>query len=165
MRGREMNEINELVAQLAVRRRNAERIKAKIRALESKIADTKEGQELALCMAALSNCNDQEKLADNFVRSAAVSAYEQHGEKKPHPAITGKMFTIAECDNPDALFVYCLHNLTGALKLDMPIIKKLVQIVELPGVRVEQEFRPQIARDLSKWLPADIKNIMDGEES
>jgi hypothetical protein len=82
--------------------------------------------------------------------------FQTDGNKKPHPAIQVKEFTVIKADyNPKAAHAWCLANFTPALKLDVKAFEKAAADGNVPDeiciVTVQKEARVQIAADLAPF--------------
>jgi len=90
--------------------------------------------------------------------------FQADGNKKPHPAIQVKEFTVTKADyNPKAAHAWCLANFTPALKLDVKAFEKAAADGNVPDevctVTVQKEPRVQIASDLAPFaeVPEPIR--------
>ena len=92
--------------------------------------------------------------AEAEARKQALAAYEETGDKAPHPAVKVKMYT-ALCYNLDKALDYAREHLPQALKLDKRTFEKAAKVLELDFVDIVQEPRAILARDLGEYLPAE----------
>ena len=122
-----------------------ERIEAAIRAEYGKMLDDAR-HLLGVAKADVADAEDD-------VRKLSLAAYVEGGksDKKPHPAVQIKTYTVLEYDEGDALD-YCREHLPNALKLDKRAFEKVAKVAEPEFVAVKDEDRATIARDLSEWL-------------
>lgn len=151
-----IEELAVAVGALAQLRKIAADQKAEASLLEERIAQFDESKALFLIQEARAETMARMSGADELVRNLAVELYLNTDDKKPHPAVPIKMYTILEYDKPVA-FRYIRESLPVALKADWPLFEKIAKTVggRLGFVIESQEPRATIARNLSKWEPKE----------
>ena len=138
------------VKELANARAATYRLKNRIDMAEAALAATQAGKDLeALRMAAKLASVVETRLAEQ-AKAAAESAYIATGDKKPHPAITLKSYTVLDYDET-AAFDYAIQHLPGALKFSKAPFEKVAKVAALDFVTISTEMRPTIAKDLSEY--------------
>lgn len=148
-----MNNLNEAITHLAFCRDDEKAIAELVNTFEKEIAASDLGQRLQVARGVFIDIKATVTQASQEVREAALAAYNETGEKSPHPAVKIKMYTVLEYLNSEALD-YARQHLPKALKLDRRTFEKAAKAIEPEFVMVTQEARATIARDLSKYLPA-----------
>ncbi len=131
----------------------AARVKANAEA-ELKVKQSAFNATHAALIERVNTTKQTAKIADAELREAAIVQFAQDGEKKPHPAVTFKMFTAVEYDVVYALewakkYAHCVltvddHLYEALLKSDL--------FADMPGT-VSEVARPTVKRDLSAYLP------------
>lgn len=126
-------------------------LQSRIDRMEAALAATPEAQLLAETREEMANrkadCREHEVAA----RDIGLKLYEASGDRKPHAALTIKMFKVLDYDAENAL-AYCREHLPQALKLDRREFEKVAKTVNIPIVTMGLEPRMTIARNLDKWL-------------
>ncbi len=94
------------------------------------------------------------KQADAELRDFATDQFAQDGEKKPHPAVTFKMFATVDYDADYALewakkYAHCALAIDGK-KYEFLLKSGLFE--DMPGT-IGEEANPTVKRDLSAYLP------------
>jgi hypothetical protein len=140
------------VAHLAYRRRVVAEREALLIEEEAKLHASLLWQMVGARQRSLNQAKDKQADAETEVRKEALAAYEETGDKKPHPAVPIKMYTVLEYEEANALD-YAREHLPKALKLVKRTFEKAAKVLELDFVTVTQEPRATIARDLSEYLP------------
>ena len=138
------------VKELANARRDTAQAKVLISIIEDRIAATDEGKALQTIRDRLGELAALETEAEKATRDAAIVAYDSTAEKKPHPAITIKSYTVLDYDDAVA-FDYAIQHLPGALKFNKTPFEKVAKVAALDFVTISTEMRPTIASDLSEY--------------
>ena len=149
----EQDTISELAAsvnELANARATTYRIKNKIDMAEAALAATQAGKDLEALRMAAKLATVVETRAEKHARATAESAYKVTGDKKPHPAITLKEYTVLDY-NEAVAFDYAIRHLPGALKFNKTPFEKVAKVAALDFVTIATEMRPTIASDLSEY--------------
>ncbi len=91
---------------------------------------------------------------EESLRAAALESFALDGNKKPHPAVTIKMFSSVKIANEESATEWCFANFRPALKLDAKIFEKAAKDGNVPSglVVVGEEPKAQIATDLSEYV-------------
>ena len=92
------------------------------------------------------------------VRRQALATYAETGDKAPHPAVKIKDFTVLDYE-PGAALDYARVYIPRAVKLDKRAFEKAARVLEPDFVKITQEPRATIARDLNKYLPGNEEDI------
>lgn len=143
--------LQERIEHLARCRQIKAEFRQEVADVEAEIAFSGLGRVLAERKEYLATARAEVTDAEEVVRQTALQAYEQTGEKRPHPAVLVKARTVLAYDPGDAL-EYAREHLPQALKLDRRTFERVAKAAGLEFVSVGQEMRPTIARDLSEWL-------------
>lgn len=151
-----MDNLNEAITHLAFCRGDEKAIAELIGTFEKEIAASDLGQRLQVAREVLIGIKATVTQASQEVREAALTTYEETGEKSPHPAIKVKIYTVLEYSDSEALD-YAHRLLPEALKLDKRTFEKVARAIEPEFVTVTQEARATIARNLSQYLPDIVK--------
>jgi hypothetical protein len=91
---------------------------------------------------------------EEAVRSAALESFRADGNKKPHPAVSIKIFQTTKILDEDAAREWCFANFRPALKLDAKTFEKAAKDGNVPAelVTIGEDPRAQIATDLDEYL-------------
>lgn len=119
--------------------------------LEQMIADSDIGKELAEVRGWLKDAQQTQARMENEVREWAITAFLTTGDKKPHPAVQIKEYTVLTYDDGQAL-TYSREHIPNAVKLDKRAFEKAAAALALDFVQIATEPRATIATDLSKYL-------------
>jgi hypothetical protein len=109
------------------------------------------------------NFDSTVKAIDAELRDAALADYHSSQVKKLHPAVTVKVFKVAEFD-ADAALRWAKDSARTLLKLDTKGYEKALKngIFEgMPGY-VTEEPRITVARDLSKFVAESAAESVGG---
>jgi hypothetical protein len=87
---------------------------------------------------------------DEVTRAFAVDWFNATDDKKPHPAVTVKMYTILEYD-PAVALDYCTKHLPKALRLDRRAFEKVAKVLEPDFVTFCVEPRATILSKLEEY--------------
>lgn len=100
----------------------------------------------------LATLKDTAAKLNDAVRDAAVAEFSTTGNKKPHPAITVKMFTAYSYDE-DVATAWALDNAPGLLVLNNKEYEKVLKTGALAGMpgTVDETPKATVARDLSEY--------------
>lgn len=95
-----------------------------------------------------------EKEIDTRLRKIAEDLYQQNQNKKPHDAVTVKIFREIDVPDEQAARDWSLKNFTPALKLDHKVLEKAAKDGTIPQnlLTVRDVAKAQIATDLTKYL-------------
>jgi hypothetical protein len=142
--------MNELIKQLAQARKEIEAMQSEADALrEAALANAPGYYDI------LDTIQKGKDLAEHFEAQIKKEAIEQAtatDNKRPHPAVQVKTFTVLEYNEQSAR-MWCYENFKPALKLDKKAFEALQKTKNLPDfVEVKEEQRAQIAQDLSQYL-------------
>jgi len=147
------NDLSNLIHQLAQARQVEAATKAELNHLNEEIevyVEEKYGTQKRLLNGWMEQAEAATKITDEAVRQAALTSYLETGNKRPHPAITVKLYTHLEYDAGLAL-TYCIQHLPGALKMDARKFEAVAKAAHLSWVTTTEEPKPTIATDLSKY--------------
>jgi len=140
-----------IVRKLAQARTVVTEHQSKIAALEAEIAASPAGQELASNKIYLKIEKETMNIVEDRVRSEALAAYAETGDKTPHPDAKIALSTVLAYEQVDALG-YARAHLPQALKLDIKAFENAAKVLGLDFVTITKEPRVKISRDLSAHL-------------
>ena len=146
--------MQELIERLAQARQIEMQYDDELEALESEIeALIKERYDSELRRVQLLRETAKADVADAEarVRAAALDAFAETGDKRPHPAVGIREMTRLYYYDSDA-FSYCVEHLTTALKMDRRKFEKVAKAAELEFVDILKEPQATIARDLRAYV-------------
>jgi len=146
-----MNGMDAMVKDLAECRQAEAQAKERIAEIEREQAKTPLGLQLAEFQRGMRAIKDQLAVAKANVRQATLTAYQQTGEKQPHPSVKVVMSTVLSYNEKEALD-YCRTYIPNALKLDRRTFEKAAKVLELEFVTIGQEPTTRIDSDLSVYL-------------
>lgn len=146
--------MNELIERLAHNRQIEAEYKAEIAETEEELRNTIIGLRLERRRVFLKAAQRNVADAETDVRLAAVAAFTDTGDKKPHPAVQIKAYTTLTYDAGAALD-YARQHIPNAVRLDKRAFEKAAKVLALDFVVSDSEARATIARDLSEWVKAD----------
>lgn len=92
------------------------------------------------------------------VLALSLSAETGYTDRKHSEGIEIKKFTRAIITDETSAKLWVSQNAPSLLKIDEPKVKKAVEYLNLPWITVEDEYRAQIASDLSEYLKEDENN-------
>lgn len=145
-----MSDVSELVKDLAVARKNEAEEKAILDSINAEI-QAQYGERLELAQKYLSTARIDVADAEAKLEKAVSDQYKVDGNKKPHPALMVKIYTVLEYD-PGVALDYCRQHLPNAVKLDKAQFEKVAKVAGLHFVEAKDDPRLTIARDLSQWI-------------
>ena len=146
--------LDEMVRKLAEARAELATHKTEKAKLEDRITAEiveKYGDEGARLNELIAAAQQAEIAADEALRAAAVAQYEATQDKRPHPAVTVKVYTTLSYEEADAL-EYCQKHLPKALKLDRREFEKVARAAEPVFVTFVVEPKATVATDLSAYV-------------
>lgn len=143
--------LNHWVHIAAAYRQELAEAKAHQAQLETDLANTAEWARLDQHRTYTANVKQNLEQAETALRDAGWQAYQDTGDKAPHPAIKIKLFTVLKYDLGRAKD-YCIAHLPNALKLDARTFEKAAPALGLDWVEEAKEPRAEIAGDLSAYL-------------
>ena len=146
--------LDEMVRKLAEARRIMDEYREQMKALQVDVdAEIEErfGGERRRLVALLETAATEVLDADDALRAAAVAEYEATQDKRPHPAVTVKVYTTLSYEEADAS-AYCREYLWKALKLDRREFEKAARVLEPEFVTFEVEPKATVATDLSAYV-------------
>lgn len=108
------------------------------------------GEEFTRLKDLLASAKKAASLLEDDIRIEAQRAYRADGEKHPHAALTVKIFKTLSY-TPGAALEYARKHLPQALTLNRREFEKVAKVVELDFVRMEDQPRVTIKRDLSEY--------------
>ena len=149
-------DLDQLVADVADARRAEAECRAEIATLEMTIANTTWGQRLAGLQDTLRLIRETVQVAEDAARDAALTTYEQTGDKKPHPTIAIRIYQVPVYDTAQALD-YARAHLPTALRLDSRTFEKAAKAIELDFVTWHDDARPAISKGLSKYEGVEVR--------
>jgi hypothetical protein len=154
--------MNQLISNLARARQITQEYKDELAEIEAEIAASRLGQRLERVKELLATAKADAQDADDAVRRATLIEYRRDGEKKPHPSVQVKMYTVLEYD-PDEAKQFCLRSYPDGLNLNKRAFEKAARVLKPDCVTIDKEPRPTVAKDLSAYLrwPAPVAG---GEE-
>lgn len=144
-------DIQESISKLALARQIEAKCKADVADIQAELEASALWRVLTERKADLKAAQKAASAQYDYVRELGVTTYDETGDKKVHPAVTVKMYTILTYDSADAL-EYAREHLPGALKLVTRAFEKAAKVLDLDFVAINQEPRADIAKDLSKYL-------------
>jgi len=150
--------IDKEVSRLAFCRAREEQCQKLVGIIEADIAASKPGQELAGAKEALAAAKENTLAADQGVRTSALQVYAETQDKKPHPAVPIKIYTVLQYEQQDAI-EYAREHLPTALKLNTSTFEKVAKVVPLDFVTISEEPRATIARDLTAYMPRGAPDV------
>ena len=143
--------MNELVKELAYLRIVTEDYKGRLAEIEADIVAVY-GERLEKAKHILRLARDEEAEVYEKLRSAGVEAYQDTGEKQPHPAVKIGEYATYEYDTAEAVDWLIEKKLPKALKLDAKQFKKFAETHEPDFVTITKEARAKVSSDLSEYL-------------
>lgn len=156
----EAERIKEEVTMLATLRTQIASTQSEIMLTEAALAQTEPGQTLASLRELLKNMQAVEKELTGQIHTAALELYTQTAEKKPHPAVGIKVYTVLEYAAAE-LLPWAEENLPEAVKksLDKTAFERyataMKELRPVPGVTFVEDPRVTIAGNLVAFLPRD----------
>lgn len=146
-------DLEEAVIHLAACRQGTERAQQAATVLHEELAQTDLGKRVSRISLTLSEMKQIAKDAESEVRSLALAIHEETAERRPHPAVQIKKYTVSNITDQDALFDHVRIHVPRCVKLDRRAVTQVARVIDLPGVVVEDEYRTTISTKLDKWLP------------
>jgi hypothetical protein len=144
-------ELKEKVKCLAKTRSVQEEYKSEITELKAEMDASPLGKRLKQVYQYLEVAKEDVASAEVKVREAAMDAYQNTDNKKPHGAVQVKMHTTVVYEQ-DAAFDYARNHLPQALTFNRRKFELAAKVLDLDFVTVLKEPRVSIARDLSSYL-------------
>ena len=146
-----MTDISELVKDLAIARNSLEFEKSILSDINEEIEQSY-GEHIGVAKINIGKAQSLVSDIDAKLRQAAIDLYNETGEKKPHPALVVKIYTVLNYESAKAL-EYCRQHLPGALSFNKAKFEKVAMVAELDFVEIDDDDpRPSIASDLSQWV-------------
>jgi len=145
-----MNNLDELIKKLAYYRNVEAEYKQELDDVRAEIQESY-GHILERVESLLKVAKADVADAEENVRKAALDAYGESGEKRIHPAVVIKVFTVLNYLET-AAFAYAREHLPTVLRLDKRKFEKAAKTIDLEFVTKSQEPRATISRDLSSYL-------------
>jgi len=139
------------IRELAFARNLEATLAQEVERLESLVAISDLGWQLAGAKDQLGTARLSKLDAEERVRHAALARHELTGNKQPHTAVKVVFSTVLDYDPSDALN-YARQHLPQALKLNKGAFEKAAKAIELDFVTVAKEPRTRIVSDLSAYL-------------
>lgn len=142
-------EIN--IRALADARREADAAKQSMNALIEQVKQTPEYQRIS---ASREHYDGICETIISEIQTNALEIYTSEQNKKPHPAVQVKVFSVVKIQNDAAAREWCFSNFRPALKLDTKTFEKAARDGNIPAdlAVVSDDARVQIATDLSEYL-------------
>lgn len=142
--------LDELMVELARARQLQHDAKAAQKQLDADIA-AKFKTQLAETAAKVERANALAEEAERLARERAIVEFNAGQGRKPHANIIIKRYTVLQYDDDEALD-YSREHLPSAVKLDKRAFEKVAKVINLDFVRVKEEDRVTVSRDLSALL-------------
>ena len=145
--------VENLVLDLARAREEKEYTKERIGRLQAEIALTPLGEQLQSAMDCLAAAEETVATADSTLRKATLDGYHRTHEKRPHKAVTVKIYTVLEYD-AEAAIMEAIEHFRWTLKLDKRKFDRIAKDADFAFVTKRVDPRVSVARDLSFYLEA-----------
>lgn len=148
-----MTKMTELLTRLAQARALEQEYRGKIAVLEAELAQNPIAKQIAALRARASLQHIRDDRAEADVRKAALEAYAEDGNKKPHESVSIRVYTVLDYE-PRAALDYARQYIHQALKLNKRVFEKVAKEIDIGFVTKRTEPRVAIARNLSKYEEA-----------
>lgn len=145
-----MTDLNSIVSDLAHAREVLAEAKNDLDAL---VAEFQSSDPYKYFSARVAEWRNFAESLDSEARRAALDAYRETGNKKPHPALGVRVSKAIRYD-PEIARKYCLDKLPGLMVLDAKRFEKVAMEYPLEFVEIGEAVQATIAQDLSEYLIA-----------
>ena len=143
--------MDELIKELAQARAAAANAKENLKQLEAELLNNPVYIQLKETASEIADTVSQ---MEEHIKAEAKTQFALDGNKKPHAAVTIKMFSTVSILHEPTAREWCFSNFRPALKLDTKTFENAVKDGNVPIdiATASEEPRAQIASDLSKYL-------------
>jgi len=146
--------MEERLKELAITRNKVERLKEQVQDIEDRISMTQWGKQLREAEEALNTLKlHQADLEQQIKHDAEVEFVHNHLENtKPYEGIQIKQFQVVRILDERAAKRWAGENAPGALSIKTAQFNKIAKALDgLEFVKIDKEYRAQIASDLSMY--------------
>lgn len=147
-----MNDLQEYANVVHRARKDVEFLRAQLVDLQDQLDASELGQSVASAKIALKEAKERTADVESKLKELAVKNYKDTGDKKPHPAVTIKIFSTVEIIDRKAALTWTVQNASKAVKLDSIKFKAAVKnLDELSFIKKDTEHRATLSSKLSLY--------------
>jgi len=160
-------EITDYLHELAISRTKVARIKAEVKDLETQLEESELGRTLAIAKENLKMVEaEQQTLEGGIKHQVEVEFIRNHLENtKPYEGIQIKQFQVVHILDEREAIRWAGENAPGALSIKTAQFNKIAKALDgLEFVKIDKEYRAQIASDLSMYENNQTSTSSTAEE-
>ena len=147
------NEMKDNLKELHTLRIATEMWKSTVEVAQNILEETSQYQRLQRAKESLSKCEaEANELADSIRHNAEVEFVMNHLENtKPYDGIQIKKFNVVHLLDERQAITWAATNAPQVLSLKKAPFNKIAKVLDLDFVKINDEYRAQIASDLSMY--------------